>query len=406
MSNAKITSLTALTTPADADVFPIVDVSDTTMAATGTTKKITVSSFFPASSTDNAIARFDGITGKVIQDSALTISDLTTFTRIKPVVKSGAGSSFLVQGGDSSDDVGGSGRVIGGDALSGDKAGGYAITLGGAGIGSGAGGSGTVQGGTAGATGAGGAAVVQGGAGGATSGDGGLATVYGGNATASDSNGGSIVIAPGNKSGSGINGLIALKESRGATYAGYLQLSSIASSDKVFTFPNQSGTFALRGQNTFTGAQAFDVNSDGGAGDGNFHIDADTGGICRLQVYTPGTYAQHPLHLQALRILLRSTAGVITANGAINYAADAGSSDTYAITLDPAPSDYYTGMQVIFKANTANTGAATLNVNSLGAKTIVKAVSTALANNDILANMFCLCIYDGTNFVLMNPRTL
>ena len=41
-----------------------------------------------------------------------------------------------------------------------------------------------------------------------------------------------------------------------------------------------------------------------------------------------------------------------------------------------------------------------------GAKTIVKAVSTALANADIVALMFCSCIYDGTNFVLLNPRVL
>jgi hypothetical protein len=43
------------------------------------------------------------------------------------------------------------------------------------------------------------------------------------------------------------------------------------------------------------------------------------------------------------------------------YAADAGSSDTYAITLTPIPKEYTTGMMVTFKANTANTGAATLN---------------------------------------------
>ena len=91
---------------------------------------------------------------------------------------------------------------------------------------------------------------------------------------------------------------------------------------------------------------------------------------------------------------------------AVNYAADAQASDTYVITLSPAPAAYTTGMHVTFKAATANTGAASLNVNSLGAKTIVKAVSTTLANNDILANMFCLVVYDGTNFVLMNPRVL
>jgi hypothetical protein len=98
-------------------------------------------------------------------------------------------------------------------------------------------------------------------------------------------------------------------------------------------------------------------------------------------------------------------AGGITAN-AINYAPDAQANDTYVITLAPAPAGYVTGMQVIFKAKTANTGAATLNVNGLGAKTIVKAVSTGLSNNDILASMFCMVVYDGTNFVLMNPRAL
>jgi len=92
--------------------------------------------------------------------------------------------------------------------------------------------------------------------------------------------------------------------------------------------------------------------------------------------------------------------------GAINYAVDAGSTDAYVITLSPAISAYTTGMQIIFKANTANTGAATLNVNALGAKSIVKGVSSVLLNNDILAGMLCFVVYDGTNFVLMNPRSL
>lgn len=87
------------------------------------------------------------------------------------------------------------------------------------------------------------------------------------------------------------------------------------------------------------------------------------------------------------------------------YAADAGANDSYAIAV-PGIAVYKTGMVQIFKANTANTGAASLNINSLGAKTIVKAVNTTLANNDILAGMFCEVVYDGTNFVLLNPRAL
>lgn len=84
---------------------------------------------------------------------------------------------------------------------------------------------------------------------------------------------------------------------------------------------------------------------------------------------------------------------------------DAGTTDDYAITL-PDFNGYVTGMTAFFKANTANTGATTLNINGYGAKAVVKAISTALSNNDILALMWCYVIYDGTNFILLNPRVL
>lgn len=90
-------------------------------------------------------------------------------------------------------------------------------------------------------------------------------------------------------------------------------------------------------------------------------------------------------------------------DGSIVYAADAGSTDAYAITLVPTPSAYTTGMVVHFKANTVNTGACTLNVNSLGAKTIKKNYDTDLADGDIKAGQFVSVIYDGTNFQLISP---
>lgn len=83
------------------------------------------------------------------------------------------------------------------------------------------------------------------------------------------------------------------------------------------------------------------------------------------------------------------------------YAADAGANDTYAITCSPAPTAYTAGDRFTFKANTANTGAATLNVNSLGAKTIKKNYNGDLSNNDILANQIVEVVYDGTNMQIM-----
>ena len=90
-------------------------------------------------------------------------------------------------------------------------------------------------------------------------------------------------------------------------------------------------------------------------------------------------------------------------HNAEKYAADSGSNDTYVITLSPAPTSYTNGMVVYFKANTVNTWAATINVNSLGAKTIVKGVNTTLADGDIAAWQLCTLIYDWTNFVLQTP---
>lgn len=97
--------------------------------------------------------------------------------------------------------------------------------------------------------------------------------------------------------------------------------------------------------------------------------------------------------------------GSRTIVGAVNYCADAGSSDAYACSLSPAITAYVTGAIYHFRANTANTGAATLNLNSLGAKSIVKAaggVTTALADNDIRAGQLVSVIYDGTNLQMQS----
>lgn len=89
-------------------------------------------------------------------------------------------------------------------------------------------------------------------------------------------------------------------------------------------------------------------------------------------------------------------------SGQYVYAADGGGSDTYVITLSPALTAYTTGQVIVFKANTANTGAATLNVNSLGAKTIKKNHDVDLADNDIEANQLVVVVYDGTNFEMVS----
>jgi len=88
--------------------------------------------------------------------------------------------------------------------------------------------------------------------------------------------------------------------------------------------------------------------------------------------------------------------------GAEVYAADAEASDTYVITLSPVPASLYTGMVINFKANTANTGAATLNINSLGAKNILKHNDKTLETGDIEAGQIITVVYDGTSFQMQS----
>ena len=92
----------------------------------------------------------------------------------------------------------------------------------------------------------------------------------------------------------------------------------------------------------------------------------------------------------------------VSQSGAQLYALDAAGSDTYAITLSPAPAAYVNGMVVTFGAGTLNTGACTLNVNALGAKAIVKNYNQALATGDILAGQLVTVVYDGTSFQMQS----
>lgn len=95
----------------------------------------------------------------------------------------------------------------------------------------------------------------------------------------------------------------------------------------------------------------------------------------------------------------------VTQDGGPIFAADAGASDTYVITLAPAPLAYVTGMVVRFKANTINTGPATLNVNGLGAITIKKKFNVDLDTGDIKASQIVSVGYDGTNFQMLSKTS-
>lgn len=87
------------------------------------------------------------------------------------------------------------------------------------------------------------------------------------------------------------------------------------------------------------------------------------------------------------------------------YAGTSAGTDTITATLSPAITAYITGQRYHFKAGGTNTGAATLNFNTVGAAALKKgaAGATALGAGDITTGGDYSVIYDGTNFQLENP---
>jgi hypothetical protein len=101
--------------------------------------------------------------------------------------------------------------------------------------------------------------------------------------------------------------------------------------------------------------------------------------------------------------LMNSIPDIVVAN-LVQYKADAEASDTYVITLDMPPAAYYEGMTICFSANTANTTAATINVNSLGAKDLKDINGAVLVTGAIGAGQIVQAVYDGTDFIITSVR--
>ncbi len=88
-----------------------------------------------------------------------------------------------------------------------------------------------------------------------------------------------------------------------------------------------------------------------------------------------------------------------------DYATSSGSANAYVLAVDAQiVSAYVEGTVFKFKANFANTGAATLNVNTLGAKTIKKNYDQDLAQGDIKSGQLVIVMYDGTNLQMLSEK--
>ena len=75
--------------------------------------------------------------------------------------------------------------------------------------------------------------------------------------------------------------------------------------------------------------------------------------------------------------------------------------DTISGSGSPQVTSYATGQMFWFVASGTNTGATTLNIDSLGAKNITRGTA-ALAAGDIISGAVALVVYDGTQFQLLS----
>jgi hypothetical protein len=93
-------------------------------------------------------------------------------------------------------------------------------------------------------------------------------------------------------------------------------------------------------------------------------------------------------------------------SGANSQLVSISGTDTILAFGSPSVASYVTGARYSFVADNTNTGIATINIDSIGAKNITKYGTTPLVAGDIIAGAEHFIIYDGTQFQLLNPGTI
>ena len=187
------------------------------------------------------------------------------------------------------------------------------------------------------------------------------------------------------------------------------KLSGVATGDKAVsktgteTLTNKTLTAPVVNSAQLLTIAKFTVGSDA---TGDIYYNGGSGVLTRLPIGTAGYY----LTSSGSAPQWSSAASLATQGGVQNqtytYAADTGSSTAYVVTMSPAVGAYQTGQSFVFKAANANTTTTpTLNVNSLGAKTITNPDGTALVVGQIAAGALIKVIYDGTYFQIQTQNT-
>jgi hypothetical protein len=91
-------------------------------------------------------------------------------------------------------------------------------------------------------------------------------------------------------------------------------------------------------------------------------------------------------------------------DGGLIYATSGGAAGYQTLTFAPAFTSYVTGTIVRFKAGYTNNTTLVLDINGLGPKDVFSnKTGAALAGNEVIAGRMYEAVYDGAQFLLLNP---
>jgi hypothetical protein len=169
---------------------------------------------------------------------------------------------------------------------------------------------------------------------------------------------------------------------------------------------NGSGTYSLPAGNPVTTGTTISstwanstLNDLGSAMTASLAYDGQTTPVANLPM---GGY----LHTNVANATARTNyaaAGQVQ-DGTLQYLTSVSGTDTITATAPISMTAYATGQTFRFVAAATNTSAVTININSIGAKSITKNGATALIAGNIAINSVVEIIYDGTQFQVLNPN--
>lgn len=92
----------------------------------------------------------------------------------------------------------------------------------------------------------------------------------------------------------------------------------------------------------------------------------------------------------------------------VKYLNSVAGTNTIAASMTPSLAAYSAGMIVVFNPANTNSGATTLNINSLGALDVFKQNGVALASGDLVAGTPAVLVLDSgaDDWILLNPMSL